>query len=120
MEEEGTRIALGADPEFEFIYEGRIFIASYFLGAEVHLPWGIIARDKSGNPIELRPQPSPHPETLVRNVGHSAPVMLLRFGVRSGVRKALEAVGFGRKEGEAKVGWRSGGGLGLGRKEEKW
>jgi predicted RNA-binding Zn-ribbon protein involved in translation (DUF1610 family) len=63
-------VTLGGDPEFELIAKGRVVAAERFLsGAIVPLPWGAIGEDGSGDPIELRPEPSPDPETLVGNVG---------------------------------------------------
>ena len=69
------KVVLGGDPEFELVRGGWTAGVAELLGAEVELPWGAIGRE--GDVLELRPRPSPKPETLVRNVGHLL-LMVLR------------------------------------------
>ncbi len=63
-------VTLGTDAEFELIVDGDVVPVEKLMSvSDVALPWGRIGQDGSGDPIELRPKPSPDPEALVRNVG---------------------------------------------------
>jgi hypothetical protein len=65
-----VEVTLGGDPEFELVVDGDVVPAEKVLAEEaIVFPWGVIGEDGSGDPIELRPQPSADPEVLVRNLG---------------------------------------------------
>ncbi len=72
-EEVARIITLGTDAEFEVIVDGDVVPVEKLMSvSDVALPWGRIGQDSSGDPIELRPEPSSDPEALVGNLGRTA------------------------------------------------